>query len=76
MYSTRAEAGKDNWFSRRHKTPDANTEAREKYQSRKAKPEVTKRSPREQLAELDRRLGKGVGAKAERARLLALIMNR
>lgn len=68
----------EGWFSRRHKTAEAHNEARAKRDTRVAQWEATmreneqeraKRSPSQQLALLDKRLGKGRGAKKERARL-------
>lgn len=72
----------ENWFSRRYPTAEqhmaavqAKQEAEADYFRRmdervKAR---AKRSPSQQLAMLDQRLGKGKGAKRERARLLAQI---
>lgn len=43
--------------------------------AKKLAEERAKRSPKEQLALLDQKLGKGEGAKKERARLQALMQN-
>lgn len=79
-----AEEKKKGWHSRRHETSRENGDARAAYQAehgpearqRKAdKREETRetRTPQEQLALLDRRLGVGVGARRERTRLQAQI---
>lgn len=72
------------WFSRRFQTSEMRNVAVGKYlaehgreaRTRKAGERAearAKRSPKDQLAELDRRLGKDIGAKNERARLSALV---
>lgn len=70
------------WFSRRYQTAEKHIEAQQK---REAKVEAyfarfnervqarANRTPAQQIAMLDQRLGKGKGAKRERARLEALI---
>ena len=72
------------WFSRRHQTSAARDEYREEMAAREADfwarhdervAARKSRSPQQQLAELDARLGKGVGAKKERKRLQAQIDN-
>lgn len=68
------------WFSRRHATSEAHDQTREQHgiarelraegvTSRKAARDAL--TARQQLNKLDRRLGKGVGATKERARLKA-----
>ena len=80
MYATSKEAKAAKWFSRRHQTSAAHSEARaERERCKKLKQDVcemnirlaAERSQKEQLRRLDERLGKGVGAKKERARLAA-----
>lgn len=71
-------------FSRRHATNEAYREASATYlaehgvEARERKADEREkirdaRSPKEQLAVLDKRLGSGKGARKERARLQALI---
>lgn len=66
------------WFSRRHQTGEAHADARRareekrtaRFRSAKERQEAAaQREPQEQLRRLDERLGVGVGAKKERARL-------
>lgn len=70
-------------FSRRHETSEEHSEATAAYlaehgpEARQRKADErelarSERSPKEQLAFLDRRLGIGQGARKERARLQAL----
>jgi uncharacterized protein YecT (DUF1311 family) len=76
------EAKKAKWFSCRHRTSEASRETRSARQKkddaklngayRRQKASV-QRTPQQQLRQLDERLGVGVGAKKERARLQALI---
>lgn len=72
------------WFSRRHQTAEAHQAAVGKYlaeHGRTARKQGADErnayraslSPAQQLIELDRRLGNGVGAVKERARLSALV---
>lgn len=72
-FATSAEAKAKGWFSRRHQTDEAHRAAQAAREERKAKPLTQTRPAREQLEELDRRLGKDVGARKERAKLLARI---
>lgn len=81
-FGSHAEAKAHKWFSRRHKTSDAHMEAREsflfKVVSRSLDATERKKyrdslSPKEQLEVLNKRLGEGVGARRERARLKAQI---
>lgn len=75
-----SEATKKKWFSRRHETSEAHKKASAVYQAERGKKarqlkaqtrqEVrSQRTPQEQLAELDQRLGNGQGASRERSRL-------
>jgi hypothetical protein len=82
MFSTAQEAHDAKWYSRRHQTSAENyasREAREARMSAKARnaqkriEAAVKRSPSDQLRRLDQRLGAGVGAENERARLTARI---
>jgi len=80
-----AGAGKPAGFhSRRNQTSEAQQSARATYESahgpsarkKRAKERAqarARKTPRTQLASLDRRLGKGVGAQRERARLGARV---
>lgn len=74
------------WFSRRHQDNAAHSEAVQKYgklhgklgRAEKAQANAAKRNERsaaQQLKLLDERLGEGVGAASERARLQKLIDN-
>jgi hypothetical protein len=74
QFSSTAEAKKEHWFSRRHQTSDAHLTVKAAREERRAKQRArvnVVRTPSQQLAELDRRLGVGVGATKERARLAA-----
>lgn len=71
-----------NWFSRDHQTSEAHLQASRAREERDRKkffgPEErakvrAERTPQEQLAVLDARLGVGIGAKKERARLGKMI---
>lgn len=68
------------WFSRRHQTREAHEQARARYEAHHGREARqfwaerrstmrAERSPEKQTAELDARLGAGVGARRERARL-------
>jgi hypothetical protein len=66
------------WHSRRHRTDEAHTKARnawldklaEKKESAKARQlEADERTPEQQLQRLDRMFGAGLGAKKERAKI-------
>jgi hypothetical protein len=67
------------WFSRRHQDGTSHSSAIATFQARKiakkerAKLDVTKyKTPENQILALDKRLGKGIGAVRERARLAEL----
>ena len=82
MFATSQEAKKASWFSRRNHTSEAHDKVHQTREveriakfknAHKRNEETANRSPREQLRRLDQRLGTGVGAKKERARLKAII---
>lgn len=84
-FSTRMEAKKAGWFSRRHQTSEHHAKIveskREKQQHRnlhaaELRAARDNRTAKEQVALLDQRLGVGVGAKKERARLSKFIFVR
>ena len=69
MYFNSRDAAKSaGYFSRRHKSSEAHERSREGLKVRNFTPDVH-RSKKAQLAELDARLGKDIGAERERARL-------
>ena len=81
-YESSQESRKDGNYSRRYRTGAAHEEARENREARKgasfdgARDRVAMseiRKPSVQLLRLDNRLGKGVGAEKERAKLAARI---
>lgn len=72
-------------FSRRHKSSEAHRKSVNEYVARRdyrtvgaleRQAAAAKRSPEEQLQQLDQRLGKNKGAKRERARLKLAIEGR
>jgi hypothetical protein len=78
----RKKTGKKAFSERKHANNEANTEAREawlrkrtdrKASAKKRQKAAAKRTPKQRLNLLDKRLGKGCGAKKERAKLLGLI---
>ncbi|MBI2109284.1 MAG: hypothetical protein HYT93_03890 [Parcubacteria group bacterium] len=82
MFGTSQEAKKEGWFSRRHRTSEAHDNVRNMRENkriaklkdaRKRNEAAANRSPCEQIRRLDERLGSGIGAKKERARLGALV---
>ena len=79
-FPSKEDAQKAGWFSRSHRTDEAYQERtqrfREHHAARKANAKIrqehrNKRAASEQLKLLDQRLGKGVGARKERAILTA-----
>jgi hypothetical protein len=77
-FTSKREAAAAKWFSRRHETREVHETAGALYDERQDEKAAgvqcrtsrrAKRSAAEQLALLDERLGKGVGAAKERARL-------
>jgi len=83
-YNTAAEARQNYWFSRKFKTnevhsnnSDANkTRWAEKFNSALFRQKQSaKMSPADRLKALDNRLGKGLGAKRERAKLTLKVEN-
>ncbi len=78
MFSNREEAKKAGWFSRRHQEPQAHLATQKKYRDKQGDKEARirlaqedrdKRTSYQQILILDKRLGKGKGAKKERERL-------
>lgn len=70
------------WYSRRYKTSEEHAKVQRKREERVFEWEQTmarnaaaraKRSPAQQIKVLDKRLGKGKGARKERARLTKLL---
>ncbi|MBI4068468.1 hypothetical protein HY413_03625 [Candidatus Kaiserbacteria bacterium] len=81
-FETSKIAKANRWFSRRHSNRDAHEEVRSVREHRRLKKVAdadvrmayaAARTPQEQLARLDAKLGKGIGAVKERAKLVARI---
>ena len=73
---------KSKWFSRRHPTAEAHIAAQHRKEAEEQEywervaariAERAKRTPAQQIAVLDKRLGKNKGARKERARLATLM---
>ena len=79
-FTSATEAKKANWFSRRHENSDAHRDAQDMWRESHGAERVAERqteratrTPAQQIALLDQRLGVGQGAVKERARLAKLV---
>lgn len=81
-FASSSEAKQNKWFSRRNQTSQGLTDYRIKRDAKQQEKDnqarvrdalARQRTPREQIARLDAKLGKGKGAARERNRLAKLI---
>jgi hypothetical protein len=85
MVSTTSGAKQPGWFSRRSRTAEQHTKARESRElktslkisnAQERQLEYSKLSAEEKISLLNERFGEGLGAAKERARLIKVIGNR